>query len=135
MVLFWHGIYTSALSKVSEHYMYNQNQLFRKHAFGSFELLLKDVSRDPAMLVWLDSRRNKKSAPNENFSRELMELFSIGEGNYTETDVRESARAFTGYFLTRDGFTFRTSQHDFGIKNFMGKSVTFQGDDIIDIIL
>ena len=111
MVLFWHGFLTSAFSKVGRGpRMYNQNQLYRANALGPFNALLKSISRDPAMLIWLDSRRNKKVAPNENFSRELMELFSMGEGTFSETDVREAARAFTGYFLTQKGFSFRDRQ-------------------------
>ena len=136
MTLFWHGILTSASAKVGKGpYMYNQNQLFRKHALGHYGTLLKAVSKDPAMLVWLDSRRNKKSAPNENFARELMELFSMGIGHYTETDVRESARAFTGWGLKRKEFFFRSNHHDFGFKTFLGESGDFDGDDIVDIIM
>ena len=136
MVLFWHGLLTSAFSKVGRGpRMYDQNQLFRTHALGPFDVLLKAISRDPAMLIWLDSRRNRKISPNENFARELMELFSMGEGTFSESDVREAARAFTGYFLTQEGFIFRDSQHDFGVKSFLGQSGPFDGDDIIDIIM
>ncbi|MSQ21910.1 MAG: DUF1800 domain-containing protein [Dehalococcoidia bacterium] len=136
MTLFWHGLLTSGVSRVSRaEYMWKQNQLFRQQALGSFPVLLKAVSRDPAMLIWLDSQSNKKSAPNENFARELMELFSMGVGNYTEQDVRESARAFTGWSLGSTGFTFNAAQHDDGVKQFLGQSGPFTGDDIIDIIV
>ncbi len=136
MVLFWHGVLTSGNSRVARpERMWKQNELFRQQALGRFDVLLKAVARDPAMLVWLDSQSNRKSAPNENFARELMELFSMGPGNYTEEDVRESARAFTGYFLNNQGFFFNTGQHDYGVKTFLGESGPFTGDNIIDIIL
>ena len=135
MTLFWHGLLTSGHSKVGRaERMWTQNDLFRRQALGSFSVLLKAVSRDPAMLVWLDSQTNRKAAPNENFARELMELFSMGVGTYTETDVRESSRAFTGWFLNNRGFFFNAAEHDNGIKSFLGQSGNFDGDDVIDII-
>ena len=136
MTLFWHGHLTSAFSKVGRGpRMLDQNHLYRQHALGKFDDLLKAVSRDPAMLIYLDSRTNRKEAPNENFARELMELFSLGIGNYTEEDVRESARAFTGWSLGRQGFVFRRRWHDGGPKTFLGKTGSFDGDDVVDIIL
>jgi hypothetical protein len=144
MVLFWHGLLTSSFRRTGKApAMYNQNQLFRSHALGDYDLLLKAVSRDPAMLLWLDSRTNRKKAPNENFARELMELFSMGIGHYTEGDVRESARAFTGWFLRGERglkagflkFKFEEQEHDYGQKVFLGQRGTFDGDDIVDIIL
>jgi len=136
MVLFWHGILTSGSSTVGRpDFMLKQNELFRQKALGPFDILLKDISRDPAMLIWLDSRNNRKAAPNENFARELMELFTMGPGNYSETDIREAARAFTGYFLNKDGFFFNTNQHDYGPKLFMGTQGSLDGDQIIDIIM
>jgi uncharacterized protein (DUF1800 family) len=136
MTLFWHGILTSSFRKVGKGpRMLQQNQLLRKHALGTYDVLLKAISRDPAMLIWLDSRRNRKEAPNENYARELMELFSMGVGTFSELDVREAARAFTGWFIRRDGFVFRSQQHDFGVKSFLGRSGDFDGDDIVDIIL
>ena len=136
MVLFWHGILTSSIAKAGQGpAMFDQNQLFRGLALGSFDVLLKAISRDPAMLIWLDSQSNVKSAPNENYARELMELFTLGVGNYSETDVRESARAFTGWGLRRREFEFRSFQHDFGSKTFLGRTGDFDGDDITDIIL
>lgn len=136
MTLFWHGILTSGISKVNRpDLMWRQNQLFRQQALGSFDVILKAISRDPAMLIWLDSQSNRKSAPNENFARELMELFSLGVGNYTEQDVRESARAFTGWFLNNQGFLFNASQHDNGLKTFLGQTGNFSGDDVVNIIV
>ena len=135
MVLFWHGLLTSSFKKGGKGpHMCNQNELFWEHALGRYDTLLKAVSRDPAMLMWLDSKSNKKDAPNENFARELMELFTMGIGNYTERDVRESARAFTGYTLIKKEFVFNRNQHDFGAKHFLGRTGNFDGDDIVDII-
>ena len=136
MVLFWHGLLTSAYKKVGRGpHIYNQDQLFREHALDRFDVLLKAVSRDPAMLIWLDSRKNHKSAPNENFARELMELFTMGVDQFTEADVRESARAFTGWGLRKKVFVFVGGHHDFGVKTFLGRRGSFDGDDIIDIIM
>ena len=136
MVLFWHGLLTSASSKVGKGpKMLHQNTLFRNHALGRFNELLKAISKDPAMLIWLDSKRNRKRTPNENFARELLELFSMGEGTFTETDVREVARAFTGYFISNDAFSFRASQHDSGRKHVFNRTGNFDGDDIIGMIM
>lgn len=137
MVLFWHGLLVSGSNKVGmlTPYMVQQDQLFRDNALGSYDVLLKSVSRDPAMLIYLDSRSNVKTAPNENFARELMELFTLGVGNYGETDVRESARAFTGWGLRQGGFAFVLGEHDYGPKSFLGRAGRFDGDDVVDIIL
>src|ERR1043166_4395438 len=98
MTLFWHGHFATAVSKVERaQLMQKQNQLFRRKAFGSFRNRLLAVSQDPAMLIWLDGNLNKRGKPNENYAREVMELFTMGRGNYTEQDVREGARAFTGW--------------------------------------
>lgn len=137
MTLFWHDHFATANSKVARpQAMYDQNKLLRSHALGNFRELLNGIARDPAMLRWLDSNSNRRQSPNENFARELMELFTMGVGNYTETDVREAARAFTGWFFVRDsGFVFNRNQHDFGEKTFLGRRGTWDGGDIIDIIL
>lgn len=138
MTLFWHDHFATANSKVaSPAAMHAQNGLFRAHALGSFRTLIAGVARDPAMLRWLDSNSNRRASPNENFARELQELFTMGEGGgYTETDVREAARAFTGWFFDRtQGFVFNRNQHDAGDKTFLGRSGPFDGDDIIAIIL
>jgi uncharacterized protein (DUF1800 family) len=112
--------------------MLNQIQLFRDNALGNFETLLQKVTRDPAMLQWLDNNQNRKGSPNENYAREVMELFTVGIGNYTDTDVKEAARAFTGYTSDRQGqFTFNAAQHDDGDKTFMGVTQNWDADDIL----
>jgi hypothetical protein len=136
LTLFWHGHFATGENKVRDYrMMLRQNELFRSHASGAFRDLLIGVMKDPAMLVYLDNRENIKSHPNENFGRELLELFTMGVGNYTERDVREAARAFTGW--TNDVLTFRfdREQHDFGEKAFLGATGPLDGEDIIDTIL
>ena len=96
MTLFWHGLLTSALSSAKPPLMLTQNQFLRTHALGNYSTILKGITRDPAMMRWLNTIQNRKGRANENYARELMELFTLGPGNYTEVDVRESARAFTG---------------------------------------
>jgi uncharacterized protein (DUF1800 family) len=138
MTLFWHNHFTSAIQKVKiPRLLYHQNLLLRRHALGSFRTLVHAVSRDPAMVIYLDSHWNKKSHPNENFARELLELFTLGEGFYTEQDIKEAARAFTGWQVSRKTgeFQFRPRLHDFGEKIFLGRRGRFNGDDIIDIVL
>jgi uncharacterized protein (DUF1800 family) len=138
MTLFWHNHFTSSLKKVKwPPLMWRQNQLLRRHALGSFRELLHRIARDPAMLIYLDGVQNRKGKPNENFARELLELFTLGEGNYSETDIKEAARAFTGWSVDRSSgqFRFRPKLHDSGIKRFMGRTGRFDGDDIIDILL
>ena len=136
MVLFWHGLLTSAWKKVGRGpYMLDQDDLFRQHALSPYDSLLKAVAKDPAMLIWLDSRVNKKQKPNENFARELMELFSMGVGTFTEEDVREAARGFTGWSLRKNKFFFERNQHDFEMKTFLGVTGNHDGTDIIDIIM
>jgi uncharacterized protein (DUF1800 family) len=134
MTLFWHGHFATNINNA----FYEQalNNIHRDNALGNFRVLLMQTSRSVAMLQFLNNHENKKGHPNENFARELMELFTLGRGNYTEKDVKESARAFTGW--TYDGktsdFAFRPNVHDDGIKTFMGQSANFCGEDIIDII-
>src|SRR5207245_4447970 len=99
MTLFWHGLLTCGLDKSGPGQLYQQNQLFRRTAMGNFDDLLKAVSSDPAMMVYLDTETNRNGKPNENYARELMELFTTGIGHYSEDDVRESAQAFTGWTL------------------------------------
>jgi uncharacterized protein (DUF1800 family) len=136
MTLFWHGHFATANSKVNNaDWMYQQNQLFRTSGFGSFRDLLLAVSQDPAMLIWLDGNSNKKGRPNENYAREVMELFTMGIGNYTEQDVREGARAFTGWFVDGSGnFYFNVQQHDNGSKSFLGHTGNLNGTDVVDIL-
>lgn len=137
MTLFWHDHFATANFKVGRpQVMYDQNKFLRSNAMGSFKDMLQGISRDPAMIRWLDGNSNRRSHPNENYARELMELFTIGVGNYSESDVREGARAFTGWFLDRDyRFTFNARQHDTGNKTFLGRTGKWNGDDVLNIIL
>lgn len=138
MTLFWHGHFATAYSKVnSARLMFQQNQLFRRHAVGNFRDLTLAVSKDPAMIWYLDNNTNRKGHPNENYARELMELFTLGIGHYTEQDVREGARAFTGWTFNRltGQFVFLPRQHDDGIKTFLGRTGNFNGDDIVNILM
>ncbi len=136
LTLFWHNHFATSIAKVKNaRLMLAQNELLRKQALGNFGQLLQDISKDPAMLIWLDTNQNKKGTPNENYARELMELFSLGIGNYTEADVREGARAFTGWELKDDQFHFNANQHDGGDKTFLGKSGNWHGEDIVRICL
>ncbi|MBS0517709.1 MAG: DUF1800 domain-containing protein [Proteobacteria bacterium] len=138
MTLFWHNHFTSSMQKVRYvPSLYRQNALFRREALGNFATLLKAVARDPAMLIYLDGVRNIARQPNENFARELLELFTLGEGHYSETDIKNAARAFTGWSIDRDSghFLDRMQQHDAGQKTFLGQSGNFDGDDILAILL
>ena len=137
MTLFWHNHFTSALGKVgSAPAMYRQNALFRREAFGNFARLLKAVARDPAMLIYLDGAQSIARQPNENFAREMLELFTLGDGYYSEADVKNAARAFTGWSVDRaDVPVFRLDQHDGGEKTFLGQTGYFDGGDILDIVL
>jgi uncharacterized protein (DUF1800 family) len=153
MVLFWHGLLVSGTGKVGlpmpkpeapnpPNLMLDQNGFFRDHAMDTFGSLLKGISRDPAMVTYLDSRDNRKGKPNENYARELMELFTLGvagpdgKPSFTETDVREVARAFTGWNLDAERkFLFRQNQFDGGQKTVFGQTGAFGGDEVIDLIL
>ena len=136
MTLFWHSHFATSESKVKNAaLMQRQNDLFRTHALGDFKGLLGAIGKDPAMLIWLDSTANRKARPNENYAREVMELFTLGRGHYSEKDVQEAARAFTGWFVTRDEFQEVASQHDAGPKSILGRSGSFDGDDIPEILL
>jgi hypothetical protein len=136
LTLFWHGHFATGENKVRDYRMMLwQNGMFRAHASGSLRELLVGILKDPAMLVYLDNGENVKKHPNENFGRELLELFTMGVGHYTEHDVREGARAFTGW--TNDVLTFKfdAEQHDFTEKTFLGRTGNLNGDDIIETIL
>ena len=136
MALFWHGHFASGAEKVRDHRkMLGQVALFQRHATGSFRKLLHDVARDPAMLVFLDAGRNVKGRPNENFGREVMELFTMGIGRYSEQDIREAARAFTGWEDDDLAFRVDAAKHDDGDKTFLGRTGRFDGGQILDIIL
>jgi hypothetical protein len=138
MTLFLHGHFATAANQKGIYGLeiVDQNELLRTYALGNWRQLTHAIARDPAMLKWLDQARSNKAHPNENFARELMELFTLGIGNYTEQDVRESARAFTGFSLqSRNGpYQYRANVHDDGQKTFLGRTGNFTGDDIIDII-
>jgi hypothetical protein len=136
LTLFWHNHFATSIAKVrSPLLMFRQNQALRRFALGHFPPLLAEMSRDPAMLVWLDSNRNVKAAPNENYAREVMELFTLGVGHYTEKDIREAARAFTGWHTDGEQFTFESRQHDVGFKTVLGQTGDWGGDDVQRIIL
>ena len=136
LTLFWHGHFATGDAKVRDYrMMLRQNQMLRAHASGRLRDLLVGILEDPAMLVYLDNGENVKQHPNENFGRELLELFTMGVGHYTERDVREAARAFTGWTNDVLAFKFDADQHDFGVKAFLGRSGPFNGEDILDSIL
>ena len=138
LTLFWHGHFATSQDKVKPVLpLFNQNQLFREHGHGNWENLLVRISQDPAMLIYLDNARSSARQPNENYARELLELFSLGEGHYTEEDIRAAARAFTGWSLDQEEFTFRERafMHDDGEKTFLGRSGRLGGRDILTQIL
>jgi uncharacterized protein (DUF1800 family) len=135
MTFFWHDHF--ACRTRNAFLAQQQNNIIRKHALGKFGELLVAVSKDPAMLQFLNNQQNRKDKPNENFAREVMELFTLGRGNYTESDIKNAARAFTGWAfnpLTGE-YLFRSRQHDFSTKTFRGKTGNFSGEDIIQMIL
>jgi len=135
MTLFWHGHFACESKRFD--YAARQINTIRQYALGNFRDLVLAISKDTSMILYLNNQQNRKNKPNENYARELMELFTIGRGNYTEQDVKEAARAFTGWFADRatGEFKFTERQHDGGSKVFMGKTGNWNGDDIIDIIL
>ncbi len=138
MVLFWHGHFTSSFQKVRyPTALFRQNALFRREGLGNFATLLREVARDPAMLIYLDGMRSVARQPNENFARELLELFTLGEGRYDEADIKAAARAFTGWTVDRESGLFRTrdGEHDDGEKVFLGQTGRFGGEEIIAILL
>ena len=138
LTLFWHGHFATSVQKVRDaYYMWQQNATLRRYARGHFGALVKAISRDPAMVIWLDLRDSRGAHPNENFARELMELFTLGEGHYTERDVAGGARAFTGYRLNPRDQTFRYAarEADLGEKEIFGQKGNFAGDAVIDLIL
>jgi hypothetical protein len=136
LTLFWHNHFATSLAKVQNPaLMFRQNSLLREHALGRFGPLLQAISRDPAMLLWLDSNSNVKGKPNENYARELMELFSLGVGHYTEPDIREAARAFTGWRTDGDRYFFDRRFHDHGPKTFLAQTGARDGGDVVRIVL
>ena len=142
MTLFWHNHFATSQQKVvRSQAMWNQQQLLRANALGNFATLLHAVAKDPAMLVYLDGANSRREAPNENFAREVMELFTLGEathgGGYSEQDIREAARAFTGWSIERETFSFRfrPAFHDTASKTVLGQSGNFDGDAVLDVML
>ena len=155
MALLWHGVFATGYTKLNQpKAILNQIDLFRRYGLGNFRTLLLQVSRDPAMLFWLDNKDNHKDAVNENYGREILELFTMGGGNYTEADVRQCSRAFTGWTIrnaalhaarvSRDSvwpygrldwqFQYRADDHDDGAKTFLGQTGALNGEEVIDII-
>ncbi len=137
MTLFWHGHFATGYRKIENSFhMLQQNQLFRKHATGNFGDLCFQIIRDPAMIAYLDNNRSNRQSPNENLARELMELFTLGEGQvYREQDIKEGARALTGYTFRNNAFFFNERLHDDQPKRIFGKSGNFDGDDFVRLIL
>jgi uncharacterized protein (DUF1800 family) len=138
MTLFWHNHFTSQLRTVnSPQLMWRQHELLRRHALGNYADLLRAIVTDPAMLVYLDGQRNLKDRPNENFARELLELFTLGEGHYTEADVKAAARALSGWKIHSTSGTarFNPRRHDDGVKTFLGRTGPWGTDDIVAILL
>jgi uncharacterized protein (DUF1800 family) len=138
MVLFWHGHFATSIEKVrNPYFMWRQNELFRRLATENWQHLLTEAGKDPAMLIWLDQAQSRRDHPNENFAREVMELFTLGEGHYTEHDIAEAARALTGWsFDFQDQkYIYRPRIHDDGDKIFLGRTGNFDGDDVIETIV
>lgn len=138
LTLFWHGHFATSFEKVrNAWFMWMQNETFRRNASGSWAKMLHEVTEDPAMLIWLDQAQSDKRHPNENYAREVMELFALGEGHYTENDILEAARALTGLTLDRrDGrASFDARRHDDGTKTLLGKTGNFGVQDVLDSIL
>jgi uncharacterized protein (DUF1800 family) len=141
LTFFWHNHFATSINKVTDpKLMKGQNDLLRKHALGHFGTFLREMSRDPAMLIWLDSNQNLKEKPNENYAREIMELFSLGVGNYKEKDVREAARAFTGWHVSPPAsgephYVFEREEHDFGSKIILNQIGEWNGDDVVRILM
>ena len=137
MTLFWHNHFPSSIDKTKQaNFLYQQNKLFRQHALGNYAVLLRSVAKDPAMLLYLDGHLNTKENPNENFAREILELFTLGRGYFKEADIKAAARAFTGWTVNKQGkFINNTAEHDNGVKTFLGQRGNFNGDHIINILL
>jgi uncharacterized protein (DUF1800 family) len=138
MTLFWHNHFATSQQKVRfTPLLYQQNVMLRRNALGNFGSMLRQVARDPAMLIYLDAANSRKEQPNENFAREVMELFTLGEGQYTEKDIKEAARAFTGWSVDRETgqYMFRRGIHDYGVKTVLGKTGNLDGDQVIDVLL
>ncbi|MGF1634071.1 MAG: DUF1800 family protein [Phycisphaerae bacterium] len=136
LALFWHGHFTSSAENEQNAWLlWQQNELHRRMAAGNFKAYVKQISRDPAMLTYLNNQQNRKDAPNENYARELMELFTLGVGEYTENDIKQVARCFTGWQHDGEQFVFNANQHDTGTKRVFGFSGPFGGDEVVEILM
>jgi uncharacterized protein (DUF1800 family) len=147
MALFWHGLFATGFNKCDDpRVITKQIRMFRRHGLGNFRELLVELSRDPAMIYWLDNNQSRGDAPNENYGRELLELFSMGIGNYSEDDVKAAARAFTGWTLAPTlprqpygrfdwEFEYRPELHDDSVKTFLGETGPWNGEDVVNIIV
>jgi len=136
MTLFWHSHFATNAANVNDVRLVQRHvQLLRSQALGSFRTLLQDISRDPAMLLWLGADTNRKARPNENYARPLMDAFSLGPGNYTQKDVAEAARACTGWFVLRGQLRYIDREHDDGVKHILGQKGSFTCDDVVRIVL
>ena len=137
MTLFWHNHFPSSILKTNQaSFLHRQNLLFRRHALGNYATLLRSIAKDPAMLLYLDGHTNTKESPNENFAREILELFTLGQKHHKHKDIIAAAKAFTGWTVNSQGhFIDNKAQHDNSIKTFMGHSGNFSGDHIINILL
>ncbi len=136
MALFWHGHFATSIRKVRDvDWMLRQYRIFLDQGLAPFPRLLHSVTRDPAMIRWLDNETNSKGQPNENFARELFELFTLGDGNYTERDIQEAGRAFTGWHILHDAFHFSRGQHDTGVKTVLGETGRLGGEDVMRLAL
>lgn len=138
MVLFWHDHFPTSFRKVNQtHLLWQQQELFRAQALGNFEALVQGIAQDPAMMLYLDSSGSNKKNPNENFARELLELFTLGEGNYDESDIKEAARAFTGNNVNRSTgeVNFALRRWDNGVKKVLGQEGNFKGPDVVALAI
>ena len=136
LTLFWHGHFATSYRTIQNSYhMFMQNHLFREHAVGNFGDMLFSIIRDPAMIAYLNNNESRKGRPNENLAREIMELFALGLGNYSEDDIKEGARALTGYTFDDDEFVFKKNDHDAGAKTILGSTGKFDGDEFVKLIL
>ena len=137
MTLFWHGHFATSFEKVrTPYFLWLQNETLRQNATGNFDQLLIAVSEDPAMLVYLDGAQSHKAHPNENFAREVMELFTLGEGNYTEQDIQQAAKAYTGWGFSKDRlhYEYHRNNHDDGPKTIFGQTGNYSGEEVLNMI-
>jgi uncharacterized protein (DUF1800 family) len=137
LTLFWHGHFVTGVQNLrfDQRLIWPQQETLRTHAAGNFRAFCKAISRDPAMIMYLNNQQNREGSPNENYARELMELFTLGIGNYTEDDIKQAARAFTGWHTDGRDFRLRRMQHDNGNKTIFGVTANFGGDEVVDLLM